>query len=56
MNRPTAATGGFPYPARTVAQIEVSRARLADLDALSRTRALTLSESMEMERLIRRGA
>jgi len=56
MTRPTAATGGFPYSHRTVAQIEASRARLADLDALSRIRALTLSESMEMEKLIRRAA
>lgn len=55
-----AARGSFPYPHRAVAEVlrekRDGRQMLADLDALSRQRALTDAESRKLERLLRRAA
>lgn len=52
-----AARGSFPYPGRTVAEVDGStRTRMFELDAISRTRALSDAESIELERLLRRAA
>jgi len=53
MTRPLPARGAFPYPHRTVAETMRAGATLADLIALSRTRALTDAESLRLERLLR---
>jgi hypothetical protein len=57
----TAARGSYPFTShRTVAQVwredRDARQMLADLDALSRLRALTDLESRKLERLLRRAA
>jgi hypothetical protein len=56
--RPRAATGGFPYTARTVAEVwgdpVIDEARLHMLDLESCRRTLTRSESLELEKLVRR--
>lgn len=60
MTRPTAAKGTFPYPHRTVAEVLRDQRDemqiLADLDHVSRHRALTNAESLKMERLLRKVA
>lgn len=59
MTSPRAAKGPFPYlNHRTAAEINAAgwRGALAELDALSRQRALTERESIRLQRLLERHA
>jgi hypothetical protein len=62
--KPRAAVGSFPYPHRTVAEVdhaarspvELRQERIAELDRISRERALTDQESNALYCLLRRAA
>lgn len=52
MKRASPAIGGFPYPHRTVAQVEASE-RLSKINSIARRRSLSIHEMRERRALRR---